>query len=327
MQTIYFRLPFGEDFFTVNPSTKDNAVIFHSFNGNREIHFHGEIEVIKEEQLKENLLSNILLSKKYRNTPENNEEYVQKTEKVISIIKENSLPKVVISRLKWQENKTEKGLDLISTFLQMAKDYQNAFVYLMINENDAWIGATPEVLGQYNKASHTFKTMSLAGTLPVTEEWTEKEIEEQKPVSLYIKSILEAYSDKVEMTETYDHISGNIKHLRNDFESQIDAFSLENIIKDLHPTPAVCGVPKDLCQQIIQDTEGYNRQFYAGYIRVETQSDILYFVNLRCAELYNNGALLYVGGGITAMSDPQKEWRETELKSEAVGKRLRFFKA
>jgi len=32
--------------------------------------------------------------------------------------------------------------------------------------------------------------MSLAGTLPINEEWSEKEIEEQKPVTHYISEIL-----------------------------------------------------------------------------------------------------------------------------------------
>lgn len=52
------------------------------------------------------------------------------------------------------------------------------------------MGAFSEVLGKFNKQTHTFETMSLAGTLPVSENWSEKEIEEQKPVSSYIRNIL-----------------------------------------------------------------------------------------------------------------------------------------
>jgi isochorismate synthase len=46
-----------------------------------------------------------------------------------------------------------------------------------------------EVLGKFNKATHEFETMALAGTLPVSEDWSEKEIEEQKPVTTYIQNI------------------------------------------------------------------------------------------------------------------------------------------
>ncbi|MGZ5209472.1 MAG: chorismate-binding protein, partial [Kaistella sp.] len=121
-----------------------------------------------------------------------------------------------------------------------------------------------------------------------------------------------------------DHISGNIKHLRTDFKAEIKAENLEKIIAEFHPTPAVCGIPKDFCREAIQKFEKHSRNFYAGYIKVETDESVQYFVNLRCVEFFINAALVYVGGGITAESSPGKEWRETELKSEAVLKNLSF---
>ena len=164
--------------------------------------------------------------------------------------------------------------------------------------------------------------MSLAGTIPVNETWTTKEIEEQKPVSLYIRNVLKNYSDLVEESETHDHISGNIKHLRTDFKAIIERSDLEKIISELHPTPAVCGIPKEFCKEIISNIEKFPRELYAGYIKIETEDFIYFFVNLRCAKLYKNAVHAFVGGGITAESNPQKEWRETELKSEAILKNL-----
>jgi isochorismate synthase len=184
------------------------------------------------------------------------------------------------------------------------------------------MGAFSEVLGKFNTTTHEFETMSLAGTLPVSEEWSEKEIEEQKPVSTYIQNILENYSDNIQKSETYDHISGNIKHLRTDFKAKINPQDLDKIIKELHPTPAVCGIPKEFCKEKIEEFEKFPRELYAGYIKVETENFVQYFVNLRCARLYKDSVHLFVGGGITAQSNPEKEWRETELKSEAVLKNL-----
>ena len=92
----------------------------------------------------------------------------------------------------------------------------------------------------------------------------------------------------------------------------------------MHPTPAVCGFPKEFCKEAISEFEDHSRSFYAGYIKVETDETIQYFVNLRCAEIFQNAALLYVGGGITADSSPEKEWQETELKAGAVLKNLSF---
>lgn len=162
--------------------------------------------------------------------------------------------------------------------------------------------------------------MSLAGTLPINEEWSEKEIEEQKPVTHYISEILKKYVtlSEVKESETYIHISGNIKHLRTDFTAKIEDNRLEELIEELHPTPAICGIPKDFCKEKIIEIEQYNREFYAGYIKIETDEEIYYFVNLRCAKIYKNQVIAFAGGGITELSSPEKEWRETELKSQAI---------
>jgi len=247
---------------------------------------------------------------------------LQKLEEVIEIIKENNLPKLVLSRRKIFNDFTE--IDLKESFNNLCRNYPNAFKYLFFDGETSWMGAFSEVLGKFNKSTHEFETMSIAGTIPVSEEWTEKEIEEQKPVSSYIRNILAKFVtlSEVEESETYDHISGNIKHLKTDFKIKINPEDLDSIIQELHPTPAVCGIPKDFCREVIEKVEKFPRELYAGYIKIETEDYIQYFVNLRCARLYKNSVHLFVGGGITAQSNPEKEWNETELKSEAVLKNL-----
>jgi isochorismate synthase len=41
-------------------------------------------------------------------------------------------------------------------------------------------------------------------------------------------------------------------------------------------------------------------------------------VNIRCMQVVDDCALLYVGGGITADSDPELEWEETVKKSQIL---------
>ena len=180
------------------------------------------------------------------------------------------------------------------------------------------MGAFSEVLGHFDKKTEQFKTMSLAGTLPVEKNWGQKEIDEQQPVTDYILATLKEFSGEIAASDTRDHISGNIKHLRTDFTAKISAEKIPALIAALHPTPAVCGIPKDVCRPAIDQFEKYPRSLYAGYIKIETPEEIFYFVNLRCAEFFRNGTLIHVGGGITALSVPEKEWHETELKAAAV---------
>lgn len=311
---IFFKLPNSETLYTTNSNSNLIEVRFFPFlKSENSIDISGSIEEAQSIEI------NVNLSKSPDFIAENKAQYLQNLEAVIETIVENNLPKLVYSRRKIVPF---NQIELKKSFENICKTYPNAFRYIFYSENECWIGAFSEVLGKYNKKTSEFETMSLAGTLKIDEEWTEKEIEEQKPVTHYIKNILETYSNEVEMSETYTHPSGNIKHLRTDFKANIKTENLDELIANLHPTPAVCGVPKDFCTEKIKEFEIYPRELYAGYIKIEMQDTIYYFVNLRCAKIFENSAHLFVGGGITSQSNPEKEWQETELKSEAVLKNL-----
>lgn len=318
---IYFKFPFDENLYSTDENYQESHISFHSFDGLYQIKCHGRIIEISSENFDNITIGNESLSKDDDGyTAETKEEYVRNLHKVIDIIKNNGLPKLVYSRRKIFTGFNE--IHVKESFKNLCQSYPNAFRYLLINGENSWMGAFSEVLGKFNKTTHDFGTMSLAGTLPVPENWSEKEIEEQKPVTRYIRDILNRYSEKTEESDTYDHISGNIKHLRTDFKAKIKQEDLDPIIQELHPTPAVCGIPKEFCKENIQNLEKFPRELYAGYIKIETEETVQYFVNLRCSKLYRDSIHVFVGGGITAQSDAEKEWTETELKSEAVLKNL-----
>lgn len=320
---IYFQFPFDEKIYSTDEKYEIHPIEFHSFDNAEIKNFKGNIvEISKEDFSKLHINSAILNDEEIIYKAENKEEYLKKLEEVIAIIKRNKLPKLVLSRRKMIRN--FNSLDLTKSFSNLCLNYPNAFKYVFFDGKDSWIGAFSEVLGKFNKTTEEFETMSLAGTIPVHENWSQKEIEEQKPVSDYIRNILQQYDfeNTLKESETYDHISGNIKHLKTDFKLKINPENLDMIIRELHPTPAVCGIPKDFCTDQICKIEKFPRELYAGYIKIETEHHIQFFVNLRCAKLYKNAVHLFVGGGITAESSPEKEWNETELKSEAVLKNL-----
>ncbi len=319
-----FRLPFSQEFLWIEHQKEGkNLVKIKSFDEKKSIDLHAtQFEILNEESLQKKL-SNFILTNEFSQNLKipSHEEYLQKLKKAINIIKGNHLPKLVISR---PVLKKISSFNLVDSYINICQKYQNTLCYLLFNETEIWLGATPEILGKFNKKNHEFFTMSLAGTLPLEEEWSNKEIEEQKPVTDYILNILKGFSKDIHQSETYNHISGNIKHLRTDFTAKIDEKDLEQLISELHPTPAVCGIPKAFCKEKILEIEAYNREFYAGYIKIETEEEIFYFVNLRCAKLYKNHIVAFAGGGITAKSSPEKEWKETELKSEAILHNLKF---
>jgi isochorismate synthase len=91
-----------------------------------------------------------------------------------------------------------------------------------------------------------------------------------------------------------------------------------DLIRSLHPTPAVCGLPREKALQLIEKHETHNRNLYAGLIGYKSKEELNVFVNLRCMQVTENDFLLYVGGGITDQSIPENEWNETENKAKTL---------
>jgi isochorismate synthase len=225
-----------------------------------------------------------------------------------------------------------ENFDLGKTFRNLLSSYPNSFVnFFHIPQVGTWIGATPESLIE-TKGDY-FHTMSLAGTQQATGDnplksvaWTQKEIEEQALVSRYIVDCFK----KIRLREYEEHgpktvLAGNLLHLRSDFRVDMKATNfpqLGSVMVDLlHPTSAVCGMPRKEAHEFLQENEGFDRAFFAGFLGpVNIESETSIYVNLRTANLRENQAILFAGAGVTEDSDPEKEWEETELKCEIIGK-------
>ena len=118
-------------------------------------------------------------------------------------------------------------------------------------------------------------------------------------------------------------IAGNLVHLKTEYEVDMVATNFPQLgsvmLQLLHPTSAVCGMPLEPAREFLQANEGYDRQFYSGYLGpVNVKGESTMFVNLRCMQLLNKKAILYAGAGVTIDSDPEKEWEETELKFDTL---------
>lgn len=87
----------------------------------------------------------------------------------------------------------------------------------------------------------------------------------------------------------------------------------------LHPTPAVCGLPRRRAAEVIRELEGYDRGFYAGAVGwADERGDGEWYVSIRSARIAGTHATLYAGAGIVAGSDPVAETDETSAKFVAL---------
>ena len=224
--------------------------------------------------------------------------------------------KVVLSKTK----KITEEVNLVNTFFELEKKYPTALIYCFYHpECGTWLGASPEKLLEMDEEDK-FHIHSLAGTRKINEPWTEKEVEEQKIVTEYITDKLGTCGAIDIMIEgPFDYKYGSIKHLK----SSIHFHSIENmdqIVKTIHPTPAVCGLPLNAAKKFILENEGYDRSYYTGFIGLKNLGKVndTYFVNLRCMQVTEDNTYIYTGAGIVADSDPENEWEEVEAKSKTL---------
>lgn len=260
-------------------------------------------------------------------------QYEDLVTKGIDAIKNEEFKKVVLSR---NEKLELTDLDFVITFQRLIHLYPTTFSYCFFHPQIGfWMGATPEQLLKAN--GNVFETTALAGTQKANLEeeilWQQKEKDEQQYVTDFIVKRLREVASSVIVTEPYSIKAGSIWHIKTDISGVLnDNSTLEEVIDTLHPTPAVCGLPKKKAKAFIIENENYDRTFYTGFLgelnssfaRKTVSSDL--FVNLRSMQIQEKSAILYMGCGITKESVPEKEWEESVNKSMTMKRVLNIKK-
>ena len=266
--------------------------------------------------------------------------------RAIDEINATELEKVVLSR-EFKFNLEQSNP--LEIFKKLAQNYPSAFTYCWFHpQTGFWLGASPENL--LTLEGKSLSTMSVAGTqiLKSSEkvEWDSKNLDEHAFVTDYLVEVLSDYLEPIKTSGPHTLKAGELLHLQTHVTGRLKSThqSLNQLLRAIHPTPAVCGTPRTKALEFIKSNESYNREFYAGFfgelnipikptfrnskrnienrayqtVRNATQLA----VNLRCMQLKDTLAILYSGGGITKNSDPQIECMETENKIQTIKKVL-----
>ena len=249
------------------------------------------------------------------------EEFIGNVNKAVSAMKAAEFQKVVLSKLRVEQLPDDFQPEQF--FLTLCRKYPHAFVYIMqLPEVGCWIGATPEPLLTIENG--TVKTVSLAGTQVGTEletedyHWSSKEIEEQGIVTNFIEHTLRSlHIADITRLGPENYRAANLIHLKTAFEFPQAHIQnrFSDLLKALHPTPSVGGLPKDEARNFILTNEQHDRGYYTGFfgpVNINEKSAV--YVNLRCLQLFDNNFVLYSGAGITSSSVAEKEWEETDNK-------------
>jgi isochorismate synthase len=309
------HLYFAEDF-------NEMGFVFAPFDGSQIILIPKKESVLWESELtafKADYDSDI----EYPEKIEEKERFESLVQKGVDAVASGTFKKVVLSR---KEVIDLANFDLVSVFKKLVHTYPAAFCYCWFHPKiGLWIGATPERLLKASKKK--FCTMALAGTQNYEDTidvvWEKKEMEEQQFVTDFILDSIKSLTTEVAVSSPYTLKAGGVLHIKTDIEGKLNKDSnMKQVVSVLHPTPAVCGLPKQSAKNFILENEEYDREYYTGFLgeinkkecSKDTSKTDLY-VNLRCMQIKDKRAHLYIGCGITEASIPEKEWKESVNKS------------
>lgn len=249
-------------------------------------------------------------------------EYQQRFQSYLNEINEKQIGKAILSRVILEDK--PQGFREIDVFRKLTQRYPDTFVYLAFHQRvGTWMGASPELL--LDKNEKMFSVMALAGTQryvenrPVT--WDKKDQDEHEMVVEHVESILNKH--EMNILSKNGPMTWHLKrllHLRTDFVvNESTTVALMPFLKDLHPTPAIGGLPVQKALECIEKHEHYDRTYYSGFLgETDFKNSCHLYVNLRCMQIEHDKIAIYAGGGITASSVLEKEWEETILKSRTM---------
>lgn len=244
--------------------------------------------------------------------------------KALRLFHEGDIEKVVLARRTSLEcENTPNAHHILRERLQKSQ-HVTAF-YLQFDKQTVFLGTTPELL--YQRKGRTITTEAIAGTrkrgasaaedAEITQELmhSDKDRREHLSVQRYIANALD------ELTQTFtigtlDVLKlSNLMHLHAVFTGNLRTnVDDATIVEQLHPTPAVGGTPRREALNFLQNTEAFDRGWYAAPVGWVNAHAAEFAVAIRSALVSEHFVHIFSGAGIVAGSEVQKEWQEIELK-------------
>ena len=244
-----------------------------------------------------------------------------------SEIQQNYIEKVVLSRV--CEVRTDQPIDAATILPYLEEYYGDCYRFIFEPvPNHGFFGASPELL--IHKSGDHVRTMALAGSAPRHSDeeldaanarellLSEKDRHEHQLVVDSIITKLESHADTLSVPAIPTILKlRNIQHLLTPITGRLldSSVNILALIRLLHPTPAMGGVPAERALAFLRRAEPIPRGWYAAPIGwLDAHNEGVFAVAIRSAVTQQNRAWLYSGAGIVSDSNPEKEWTETALK-------------
>ena len=262
-------------------------------------------------------------------TPKDKKKWKLMLRDALEQITEDHLKKIVLARK--IELTLSEELNITKTIEELKKDYPNCRLFAYHKGKSTFFGATPELItklsggkihidaiaGSIGRGKTEKEDLELEKTLTSNK----KDLDEHRYVLEHFKNVIDNFGENITLDESPSvKRLKNIQHLLTKIVGDLKPdTSVMNILKELHPTPAVCGFPKDAALNLIKKIENQRRGLYAGIIGwFNFNNEGEFAVAIRSAVTYGNKLVAYAGSGIVEGSEPDAEFEETEMKLKPI---------
>ncbi len=253
--------------------------------------------------------------------------------RALQAIARGELAKVVLAR--YQEYVREAPFDPWLTLVRLCRMYPSTTCFLMEPRPGlAFVGATPELLVRLSGKRVT--TMALAGSAPRGATPQEdrhrarsllhsaKNRREHAWVLQALVQALRPWTQDLRFpSRPRLRTLPNVHHLETPVQARLVRGTWWDLVRALHPTPALGGWPRQPALAFLRREEPFDRGWYGGVVGVVTlEGDGEAYVAIRSALVLGQRARLFAGAGIVSGSHPAQEWEETELKLQPMRQAL-----
>ncbi len=242
------------------------------------------------------------------------------------VINKDILEKIVLAnRIKI---KLKNKLDLVEILKRFKKKQPNTCRYVWKrNSKDILFGASPEKLFSFSKPNLTLE--ALAGTISTNSNFKKllkstKDLKEHNYVIQHlIKSLEVSKITNFKKSDIKVNSFGDISHLQTLIFSKVENICPFELLKNLHPSPAVCGYPKNAALDWINTLESFPRGNYASPMGwVDSSGNASFLLAIRGARCIEENIEFTAGSGIVSGSVLEKEIDEIKLKFESIVKQI-----
>jgi menaquinone-specific isochorismate synthase len=245
-------------------------------------------------------------------------------------VADGTFSKVVLARV--QTVSVEGRLDPVEVTLNLWKENPASHVFLFEPSPGAtFLGAAPETLATVSEGA--FRATTVAGSIARGD--TDEDLrslaralfqsqkdrrEHQMCVEDTVERLSAIAGDIRAQGEPHVLTLSTIQHLETVIEARLHPDgTVLSTLEALHPTPAVCGLPRDRAQEFLSREEPFQRGWYAGPVGwFDGDGNGVFVPALRSAVGCGSEWRLFAGAGIVAGSDPSREWDETRIKFQPI---------